>query len=235
MTTKLRWVAQLLTTIIVALMLFFYATTNNYHTNVTDTSQSSNTTETFKHEVTDVPLLVEYDNENTFISGLPLTLTVEISSSNRVLLQQETNPETRQFYVKVNLTKRSLGKHVIKFEASNVPEGVTVTVKSPPATVTIGQLVHKEFDVVATVKQEQLAEGYAVESVTLKPAKVRVAADYETLAKIDHIEAVTADIDGLKRKYTGKVNIQAVDKDGNPLPVSLSYTSTVITINVKKA
>ncbi|KXT79011.1 CdaR family protein [Streptococcus sp. DD13] len=232
MKNKLKWIGHLTGSIIVALALFFNATLGNYQNKV-EPSQAS-PTENYSHTLTYIPIEMDYDSSQYYISGFTSTVTVELSGSNRVLLQGETEEGTRSFKIRANLRNLEPGTHTVKLEAVNLPTGITANIDPSTITVQIGKIAKKDFAVKGVVKTEQVATGYQVDKVTVDTTSITITTDESTLARIDHIEAIIPDETALKADFSGTARLQAVDSKGNVLPVSLSSDETQMHVTIKK-
>ncbi|MGQ7461387.1 CdaR family protein [Streptococcus suis] len=232
MQEKFKTVGHLLLSLFLAMLLFFYATTTNYKNS--ESAAQNTETETYVHTLNNVPIDIEYDFSNYFISGFSSTVTVELRGSNRVLLQRESDEATRTFQVVADLTDLETGTQIVKLQLANLPTGVTATLAPDSITVKIGKRVSKALPVEAKVYSNQLAEGYSLSKVSVNVDTVKVTTDEETMAKIDRIEAIAVDVSNLSTNYSGTAKLQAVDSDGNVLPVVLSQTEANMQITLTK-
>ncbi|HFU3863655.1 TPA: YbbR-like domain-containing protein [Streptococcus suis] len=230
MNKKFRTVGHLTLSIFLALLLFFYATTTNYKNS--ESSASNNESETYVHTLSGVPIDIEYDMNKYFISGFSSTVAVELRGSNRVLLQRESDESTRTFQVVADLRELTDGTQTVTLQLANLPPGVSATLAPDAITVKIGKKVSQSLAVEGVIYSNQLASGYSVSKVTVDVSSVKVTTDEETMAKIDHVEAVAVDISNLDSNYSGTAKLQAVDSDGNALPVVLSETEANIQVVV---
>ena len=230
MNKKFRTVGHLTLSIFLALLLFFYATTTNYKNS--ESSASNNESETYIHTLSGVPIDIEYDTNKYFISGFSSTVAVELRGSNRVLLQRESDESTRTFQVVADLRELTDGTQTVTLQLANLPPGVSATLAPDAITVKIGKKVSQSLAVEGVIYSNQLASGYSVSKVTVDVSSVKVTTDEETMAKIDHVEAVAVDISNLDSNYSGTAKLQAVDNDGNALPVVLSETEANIQVVV---
>ncbi|WP_313166586.1 CdaR family protein [Streptococcus parasuis] len=230
MNKKFRTVGHLTLSIFLALLLFFYATTTNYKNS--ESSASNNESETYIHTLSGVPIDIEYDTNKYFISGFSSTVAVELRGSNRVLLQRESDESTRTFQVVADLRELTDGTQTVTLQLANLPPGVSATLAPDAITVKIGKKVSQSLAVEGVIYSNQLASGYSVSKVTVDVSSVKVTTDEETMAKIDHVEAVAVDISNLDSNYSGTAKLQAVDSDGNALPVVLSETEANIQVVV---
>ena len=230
MNKKFRTVGHLILSIFLALLLFFYATTTNYKNS--ESSASNTESETYVHTLSGVPIDIEYDTNKYFISGFSSTVDVELRGSNRVLLQRESDESTRTFQVIADLRDLTDGTQTVTLQLANLPPGVSATLAPDAITVKIGKKVSQSLAVEGVIYSNQLASGYSVSKVTVDVSSVKVTTDEETMAKIDHVEAVAVDISNLDSNYSGTAKLQAVDSDGNVLPVVLSETEANIQVVV---
>lgn len=230
MNKKFRTVGHLTLSIFLALLLFFYATTTNYKNS--ESSASNNESETYVHTLSGVPIDIEYDMNKYFISGFSSTVAVELRGSNRVLLQRESDESTRTFQVVADLRELTDGTQTVTLQLANLPPGVSATLAPDAITVKIGKKVSQSLAVEGVIYSNQLASGYSVSKVTVDVSSVKVTTDEENMAKIDHVEAVAVDISNLDSNYSGTAKLQAVDSDGNALPVVLSETEANIQVVV---
>lgn len=232
MNGRFKHFGHLLVSIVVALFLFFYATTVNYRNSLASNPVSN--TETYTHTINYVPVEVEYDSDQYFISGFTSTVTVSLTGSNRVVLQSETDESTRSFKVTADLTKLDSGTHTVDLVVSGLPTGVTATVDPASITVKMGQRETKTFDVVGMIYENQVAEGYSVSKISVSDSTVKVTTDEETMANIDRVEAVVLDATDLESDISQTATLQAVDSEGNVLPVVFSIEETTLQATITK-
>ena len=232
MNDKFKMIGQLGASILIAFLLFFYATTTNYKNSVS-TSQSQ-AKETYTNTVNNVPIIIEYDSEKYFISGFASTVTVDLIGSNRLILQRETDEATRTFQVKADLRELEAGEHMVKLQVLDLPTGVSANLTPANLSVKIGRRASKEFAVTGRIYDTQLAVGYSVSKITVGTTSVKVTSDEETLAKVTGVEAVITDVSDLSQNYTGTATLQAVDAQGQILPVVFSQEVTSMQATITK-
>lgn len=232
MKNKMKLIGHLTASIIVALLLFFYATTSQYRSKVVPAQPS--TTENYSHMLNYIPVEMEYDKTQFYISGFSSTVSVELSGSNRILLQQETEDATRHFKVKADLTDLGVGTHTVKLEVVDLPSGVTATLQPSSVTVQIGKLATSDFVVRPEIPDAQIEKGYHIDQVKLGSEKITITTDETTLHRIQYVQAVIDTDKPLKGDYKGTAKLQAVDGGGEVLPVSLSTDDTPIEITIVK-
>lgn len=229
---KFKAVGHITLSVFLALLLFFYATTTNYKNS--ELSAQNTESETYIHTLNNVPIDVKYDMDKYFISGFSSTIAVELRGSNRVLLQRESDEATRTFHVTADLMDLTEGMQTVKLQLSNLPTGVSATLAPDAINIKIGKKVSKAIPVKSQINSNQLADGYGLVKAVVNVDTVKVTTDEDTMAKISRIEAVIVDISNLSENYSGTAKLQAVDEDGNILPVVLSQTEANIQVTVTK-
>lgn len=232
MNDKFKMIGQLGASILIAFLLFFYATTTNYKNTVSSTQSQAK--ETYTNTVNNVPIDIEYDSEKYFISGFASTVTVDLIGSNRLILQRETDEATRTFQVKADLRELEEGTHMVKLQVLDLPTGVSATLTPVNLSVKIGKRASKNFTVTGKIYETQLAVGYSVSKITVGTTTVKVTSDEETLAKVTGVEAVITDVSDLSQNYTGTATLQAVDAQGQILPVVFSQEVTSMQATITK-
>ena len=232
MNDKFKMIGQLGASILIAFLLFFYATTTNYKNTVSSTQSQAK--ETYTNTVNTVPIDIEYDSEKYFISGFASTVTVDLIGSNRLILQRETDEATRTFQVKADLRELEEGTHMVKLQVLDLPTGVSANLTPVNLSVKIGKRASKNFTVTGKIYETQLAVGYSVSKITVGTTTVKVTSDEETLAKVTGVEAVITDVSDLSQNYTGTATLQAVDAQGQILPVVFSQEVTSMQATITK-
>ena len=232
MNDKFKMIGQLGASILIAFLLFFYATTTNYKNTVSSTQFQAK--ETYTNTVNNVPIDIEYDSEKYFISGFASTVTVDLIGSNRLILQRETDEATRTFQVKADLRELEEGTHMVKLQVLDLPTGVSANLTPVNLSVKIGKRASKNFTVTGKIYETQLAVGYSVSKITVGTTSVKVTSDEETLAKVTGVEAVITDVSDLSQNYTGTATLQAVDAQGQILPVVFSQEVTSMQATITK-
>ncbi len=119
-----------------ACILFIYATLTNY--------QNSNSarqvrTETYTNTVLNVPIDIQYDSDQYFISGFTSEVTVFLTGSNRVALASEMQESTRKFKVTADLSDASVGTIEVPLTIENLPSGLTAVATPQKITVKVGK------------------------------------------------------------------------------------------------
>ena len=103
--------------------------------------------EAYNQTVTGVPIKISYDSQRYYIHGYENTVTVKLSSANRVQLNAEANEDTRMFRITADITKLGEGTHEVPLKIQNLSSAVTAKMEPSTITVTVEKKVTKDFDV----------------------------------------------------------------------------------------
>ena len=217
----------IISSLLFACVLFIYATSINYQNN---TNARQTKTETYTNTVVNVPIDIQYDSEQYFISGFSSEVTVFLTGSNRVALASEMQESTRKFKVTADLTQATEGTIEVPLTIENLPSGLTA-VATPQK---IGKKVTRDnVPVVPQIDSSQIDEKIIIERVTVSDEKVSVTSDADTLSKIDRIVAVLPTSEQITGNYSGSVPLQAVDKNGAVLPTVITPFETTMKVTTK--
>lgn len=198
----------------VALLLFFNA-------NAASSTRVTQTAQTYDVTVYDVPVEAQYDQDKYYISGLPSTVTVHLSSLNRIKLNQEEKKTTRTFKVVADLSTQETGTVDVTLRVTGLASGVEAVIDPAVATVTIEKKVSKDFSIKPIISNTIADDGYKIGDVSFDKENVTVTTGEETMTQIAEVQAVFNANRTTTQDFTEDVQLQAVDKDGNVLPVTI--------------
>ena len=180
-----------------------------------------------KHEqlVENVPIDIKYDQDKYFIQGYQPTVSVELSSINRVQLNVEANDDTRRFRVIADLSKLKAGTHDVPLTIKGLSNSVTAKLKTKIFTVTIEKKITKEFPVEVNFSQENLQDGFQLDKIVAEPKKVKVTTGDETVQEIDKVVADLSSLKDVVKNLDEDVQLVALNKQGESLPVDIEPKS----------
>lgn len=208
-----------------AVMLFFIANSRNL-------SQPLTTTRSYESNLENVSIEFNYDAEKYYISGYQTTAKVRLKSTNKVLLDAETNEQTRSFKVVANLTSYQEGTVEVKLKVENLKSGVTAKIEPKTIPVTIEKRKTATFKVEPSLDTNLLDKGYKLSSLTTEPEEVEVTTGDKTLKDIARVIAIVNVNSTITESFSDTVTLQALDKDGNSLDVSFEPTQVKVNAEV---
>ncbi|MGD9948351.1 MAG: CdaR family protein [Desulfobulbus sp.] len=151
---------------------------------------------------------------------------IEVAISGPRRLIQEMRQQN--ISLPIDLTKAEPGAMVIQNEAESIPlpQGISVQ-RVQPATITlsIDRLIQKDFTIIPETKGK-IADGFTMESLTLKPPHITVTGPKTTLDKEQELRTFPIALAGMNHSSTLQVHL-----DLNESLVKL-IGETVIEVNV---
>lgn len=215
-----------------ALLLFLTAKTTAYNSAGVRVNRL---TETYAHTLENVPIDIKYNSEEYFISGYSYEVAVYLTSTNRVKLDSEINPDTRSLKVVADLSNLPEGTTKVTLEVKDLPSDVTAEVRPATMTVTLGRRQTKTFTPELVLEDSQIATGYELVSAELDLEAVEVTSDETTMSQVDRLVAKLPEDKVLSGKeVTEAVYLQAVTENGTILPVITSPAKAEVTAKLKK-
>lgn len=181
-----------------------------------------------------VPINYKYDESKYYISGYEESATVTLKSSNKVLLDMESNEETRNYSLNVDLTKYKPGTYEVPVKISKLNNAVSGSLSLKKVHVTIEKKETASFKVSPVVDAKIFADGYSLKSATASPEKVSITSGKDTLNSIAKVTATIKNKKNIQDDFTQKVELQAFDKNGDVLDIKAEPVSVSVLIKVNK-
>ncbi|WEG72800.1 CdaR family protein [Vagococcus intermedius] len=219
-----RWFTKVIA-LIFALLLFFNA-------NSTRPNKQIETGPSLAAVAEKVPINLKYDEKKYFVSGYESTTTVYLKSSNRVLLDSESHDQTRKFTVEADLTRFEEGTYEVPISIQNLNPGVQGTLADRTIHVTLEKRSSKKVSVTPKINDNLLKHGYTLEGIKVTPEVVKVTGGKKTLKKIKRVEATLSDDRDLSENLSKRVDLIAVDEDGNALSVVMTPNTATMTVEI---
>ena len=212
-----------------AIILFFNASAISIRNQ--GTGQSG---EVYTATINNVPIELKYDSNRYFVSGYNSTATVHLSGYNRLSITNEENPDTRSFFLSVDLSKLKPGKVDVPIRIDQLPGAVNATIDPKTMSVTIEKKATQEFNVSPKADSTQLPTGFTIDTIDIADPTVKVTAGEESIKKIYAIIAALPNDITLTENYSGTVTLHAVDHQGKILPAQIEPATTNLKVLVNK-
>lgn len=220
-----NWFSGLLA-LLFALLLFFNANSNGNSANTATNNQ------VYDEMLYNIPVKLEYDENKYFVSGYEDSVTVHLSSANRIQLNLETNEDTRNFRVEADLTNLSPGTSEVPLRVTGISSAVTAELDPATITVTIENKVTKSFDVEAQIPESFNTEGYKVDSISISPKTVEITTGEGTMAEIAKVVAPLTNVTQSADTIRQTVNVQALDSKGQVLSIENPAPQVKVTVKL---
>ncbi|HJF20503.1 MAG TPA: hypothetical protein K8W13_09485 [Enterococcus columbae] len=209
-------------------MILFY---NANNPTVQSNLQKSNYS--YSETIKSVPIVFDYDDEKYYIQGYEPTVSVKLTSVNRVQLLAESNEDTRTFRVVAHLKKLKPGTHEVSLEVENLKSGVKAKLTPKKTLLTIENKQSKTFNVEAAVAENSLKSGVEIESVTTTPKRIVVTTGEETMKEISAVRAIVTSTTPIEENLTKSVKLFAINKKGEQLDVTFSQPKVEVHVKLK--
>ncbi len=183
--------------------------------------------------LTNVPIVLKYDSNAYYVSGYEETANVTLISANRVLLDTEANPQTRNFSLIADLTQLGEGTHEVPLSIVNLSRSVSAEFEPREIYVTIEKKAMVEMPVSFSLGMNQLKEDYSIEKTTIKPNMIEVTSGENTIKSITQVVAVLPANKVIDGNLSDTAEVYALDKDGNRVSADLSPNKVTVNLEVK--
>lgn len=218
---------------LIRILSLFFAILFFYNANLTKFNKDDTTFSQLSAVAEKVPVNVTYNQDKYFISGYDQTVNVEMSSANKILLDKESNAETRSFSVVMDLTKYTEGTHEVPLELSGLPNAIKGKIQPSKLTVTIEKKASNKFTVEPAIDPNIFASGFEMDRAEIAPETVTLYGGEETVGKVARVIAGISDKSNVSGDFFEKVKPFAVDADNEPLDVRIEPDSVRVDVYVK--
>lgn len=215
------WLTKLFSVFLATLLFFYvsYENKNRFQTNNNNSGASVVSSEV----LTNLPIEVNIDSNQYFVTGLPDSATLRLEGPQAVLFQTSV---TQNFTISTpDLNELGVGEHTIKLVAVGLSEELSYSISPAEITVKIEQKDTREFPVEVEYNPEiDLADGVSIlkDQIEVDQKTVNVSGAVSTL---DRIDRVVAYVNPTQKKISDNITVAAglavLDKDGNPLNVNI--------------
>ncbi|MEG2254561.1 MAG: CdaR family protein [Vagococcus sp.] len=223
---KTPWLIRILS-LFFALLFFYNANLAKFNKNDTNFTQLTALAEK-------VPVNVTYNQDKYFISGYEQTVNVELSSANKILLDKESNAETRSFSVVMDLTKYGEGTHEVPLEVSGLPSGMKAKISPNKLNVTVENKASNKFKVDPVIDPSIFANGYELDKAEVDPENVTLYGGEESIKKVARVIASVSEKSNVSGDFYEKIKPYAVDANNEPLNVRIEPESVRVDISLKQ-
>ncbi|AKP68488.1 hypothetical protein ABM34_12430 [Companilactobacillus ginsenosidimutans] len=210
-----------------ALWLFFMVSTPGVGS-TRDSNQSSQSTVNTKATMT-VPLQIQANTDAYYITGYPQSVKITIEGPSALVTATKN---TQNFSTFLNLRKYLPGKHKVRIQQTGLNSELTYNIKPKYVTVNIQKKVSKTFDVDVEYSKSSLASGYDASKPIVSPQSVRVTGAASDIKKIDKVVVKPILPKGIKTTFDQEVLVQALDKKGKTLNVTLDPQTVHVKIPI---
>ncbi|MDT2736755.1 CdaR family protein [Enterococcus pseudoavium] len=216
----------MLISLLFSLILFFNVNSQNFSRLV-----SSDTS--YEEVIQNVPINVVYDSDEYFVHGFSSNVSVKLSGANRIQLNREIDPDTRNFSVVADLTNLSSGTHEVRLKTKNLASSLFATIEPDKVSITMEKKVKKEFEVSPILSSATSSNGLKIGEMSAKPGKVEITTGEDTMKEIDRVVA-SVDISKLKADQESILApVQALNANGEALPIQSDPQNVTVNFEIQ--
>ncbi|WP_237389444.1 YbbR-like domain-containing protein [Companilactobacillus zhachilii] len=210
-----------------SLWLFFFVSTPGVGS--TRDSNQSNTSTVTKRATLTVPLQLQADVDKYYITGYPENVKVTIEGPSALVTATKN---TQNFNLYLNLKDLSIGQHRVQIKESGLNSELTYSIKPKYVTVNIQRRETKKFAVDVDYNKESLATGYEAGKTEVSPDTVTVTGAASEIEKIARVIVKPILPKGIKSTFDQEVLVQALDKNGKTVNVTLDPQTVHVKIPI---
>lgn len=216
-----------------ALLLFFYVSYQRLGTTrISDKEVANSKLTTTKTLSLKVPLTLNVDNSKYYVTGYPEQVKVDISGPSALVT---TLDNTRNFEVYADLSDLKSGTHTVKLKTSGFNKELSVALSPEKIKVKIAPKKTVKMPIQVRYDTGLIQNGYVAGSPSLSTQTVDVTGAKADINKLDSVVANLNLPENSHGDYGRTVLLQALDKEGHPLPVSLSPETVKVNLPISQA
>ena len=214
-----------------SLLLYFNA---NSSMNENGTTQELNETkDMYTTMVNSVPIKLNYDRQKYFVSTSTKKINVTLSSRNKVVLDAESNPQTRTFYPTLNLKQYDEGTYTVPIKLKGLNPSIDSRLSQSTVQVTIEKRATKTVPVTSNIQNTWVKKGLELGNISIEPKEVKVSASKND---IQHIDRVVAQLDkqkDIEKSFTTKAPLIAYDKQGEEIVADFNHSEVNVSVAIE--
>lgn len=216
--------------LLLALILFLFVKTENYQDN--PVSYFTNISETTTETLSNVPVYIEGDVQDYYVTGLPDSVSVELTGPRNIIEQTLESDDFR--VVTEDLTDIGVGTHYIQLEVQNISENVEYQISPSSVNVTVHELQTQGFDIQVNLDEAKVADGYEITDVTVSPEQVQLMGSDQNISQVTDVSTSVSIPDNATESFTAEnVTIITHDENGNLLDVSADPQQVNVTVTIE--
>ncbi|MBT2733106.1 CdaR family protein [Carnobacterium sp. ISL-102] len=211
-----------------AILLFTYVNSSNNRGQTTSNVDglSATTTDT----ILEVPIVVEIDQDNYYVTGFPETVSVDISGPSSIVLNTKT---TKNFdIVAADLDSLGVGTHTIELVAEGLSPQLDYKVSPEEVTITIEEKKVETFSVEVEFDDSLIEEDFEAGTPTIDYETIELTGTASTIDQVEEVKVVVNGEKGITEDIVQTLPIVVSDADGEKLDVELNPSEVTVSIPV---
>lgn len=212
-----------------AILLFAYVNNENNRQFSTN-NRSGGATVNSSEMITDLPVIVNIDQEKYFVTGVPESVSILLEGSTAILLNTLT---TESFdIVTPDLNELGEGTFTIELIPSGLSDELEYTLYPSEVTINIEERASDNYDVSVLFDEESLARGYEAGTPIVDTETVLVEVAASTLEQIANVQVRLSEEENINSDINETLPVIVTDAEGNQLDVEVTPSEVNVTIPV---
>lgn len=215
-----------------ALLLFAFVNYENQSV-IRSTNPTDGASITSSEIITNLPIDINIDGDNYFVSGIPDSATIRLEGPQAVLIQTTV---TQNFnIVTPDLNEYGVGTHRIELEAEGLSSQLNYGISPSEITLTIEEKRIEDYEISVEFDEEaHLADGFSAGEPVLSSETVQISGAVSTMAQISDVRVVVIpDSSDITEDIEMTLNILVLDDTGEPLNVNIDPQQVDVLIPVE--
>lgn len=222
-------IALLILSLVLSILMFVYVKAEQYSENPVSFFQ--NVSEATTETIYNVPVYIEGNVDEYYVTGLPDTVSVSLSGPKNLI---EQTLEADNFRVITeDLTDLGEGSHYIQLQLDNVSEAVSYEISPSSVNISIDSLQTTEYPVQVEMSNESaVADGYEITDVSLSQDSVTLTGSTSDIENVRRVYTVVNIPDNLSEDYTTTATVITENANGDILNINTDPSEVDVTVQV---
>lgn len=222
-------IALLILSLFLSILMFVYVKAEQYSENPVSFFQ--NVSEATTETIYNVPVYIEGNVDEYYVTGLPDTVSVSLSGPKNLIEQTLEADDFR--VITEDLTNLGEGSHYIQLQLENVSESVSYEISPSSVNISIDSLQTTEYPVQVEMSNESaVADGYEITDVTLSQDSVTLTGSTSDIESVSQVYTVVNIPDNLSEDYITTATVITENADGDILNINTDPSEIDVTVQV---
>lgn len=212
-----------------AVLLFTYVNNENNRQFSTN-NRSGGATVNSSEMITDLPVIVNIDQEEYFVTGIPESVSILLEGSTAILLNTLT---TESFdIVTPDLNELGEGTFTIDLIPAGLSDELDYSLYPSEVTINIQKRASDNYDVSVLFNEDSLARGYEAGNPIVDTETVLIEGAASTLEQIANVQVRLSEAENINSDISETLPVFVTDAAGNQLDVEVTPSEVNVTIPV---
>lgn len=212
-----------------AVLLFAYVNNENSK-QFSANNRSGGATVNSSEMITDLPVIVDIDQEQYFVTGIPDSVSILLEGSTAILLNTLT---TESFdIVTPDLNELGEGTFTIELRPAGLSDELDYSLYPSEVTINIEERASDNYDVSVLFNEDSLARGYTAGKPIIDTGTVLIEGSASTLEQIANVQVRLSEEENINSDISETLPVIVTDAAGNQLDVEVTPSEVNVTIPV---